>query len=56
MWGDLKPEYLYTEVETDVRKSGQKMFDYVDPKNRDLQIEMEQACLNHLKKFRKIVN
>ena len=26
------------------------MFDYVDPKNRELQIEMEQACTNHLKK------
>lgn len=43
------PEFLYTEVETDTRKSGQKMFDYVDPKNRQLQIEMEQACLSHLK-------
>jgi hypothetical protein len=44
------PEFLYTEVETDTRKSGQKMFDYVDPKNRKLQIEMEQACTDHLKK------
>jgi len=44
------PEFLYTEVETDTRKSGQKMFDYVDPKNRQLQIEMEQACTDHLKK------
>ena len=44
------PEFLYTEVETDTRKSGQKMFDYVDPKNRQLQIEMEQSCTNHLKK------
>jgi hypothetical protein len=43
------PEFLYTEVETDTRKSGQKMFDYVDPKNRQLQIEMEQACTDHLK-------
>ena len=30
------PEFLYTESETDVRKSGEKMFDYVDPKNRQL--------------------
>ena len=45
------PEYLYTEVETDTRKSGQKMFDYVDPKNRQLQIEMEQVCTDHLKKI-----
>jgi hypothetical protein len=44
------PEFLYTEVETDTRKSEQKMFDYVDPKNRQLQIEMEQACTAHLKK------
>lgn len=44
------PELLYTEVEKDTRQSGQKMFDYVDPKNRQLQIEMEQACTNHLKK------
>lgn len=43
------PEFLYTEVETDTRKSGQKLFDYVDPKNRSLQIEMEQACTDHLK-------
>lgn len=42
-------EYLYTEVETDVRKSGEKQFDYVDPRNRNRQIEMEQACTEHLK-------
>jgi hypothetical protein len=42
-------EYLYTEMETDTRKSGEKMFDYVDPKNREVQIEMEQACTRHLK-------
>lgn len=43
-------EYLYTEIENDNRKSGEKIFDYVDPKNRDMQIEMEEACTNHLKK------
>lgn len=42
-------EYLYTEIEEDLRKSGEKMFDYVDPKNRSVQIEMEQACTAHLK-------
>ncbi len=42
-------EYLYTEVEDDTRKSGEKQFDYVDPKNRAVQIEMEQACTEHLK-------
>lgn len=44
-------EYLYSEVELDTRKSGEKMFDYVDPKNRDRQIEMEQACTEHLKEI-----
>jgi hypothetical protein len=42
-------EYLYTEVEEDNRKSGEKLFDYVDPKNRSVQIEMEQACTEHLR-------
>lgn len=42
-------EYLYYETETDTRKSGEKIFDYVDPKNRDVQIEMEKACTQHLK-------
>lgn len=44
-------EYLYYEVETDLRKSGEKQFDYVDPKNRSVQIEMEQACTAHLKEI-----
>lgn len=43
-------EYLYTEIENDTRKSGEKIFDYVDPKNRQVQIEMEEACTDHLKK------
>ena len=43
-------EYLYTEQESDLRKSGEKIFDYVDPKNRAVQIEMEIACTRHLKK------
>lgn len=42
-------EYLYTEQECDLRQSGQKQFDYVDPRNRERQIEMEQACTEHLK-------
>ncbi len=44
------PEFLYTEQETDLRQSGEKIFDYVDPKNRAVQIEMEKACTCHLKK------
>ena len=43
------PEYLYYEIETDLRTSGEKQFDYVDPKNRDVQVEMEQALTAHLK-------
>lgn len=42
-------EFLYYDVELDNRKSGEKLFDYVDPKNRGVQIEMEQACTQHLK-------
>ena len=44
-------EYLYSEVEKDNRKSGEKQFDYVDPRNRDRQIEMEKACTQHLKEI-----
>jgi len=44
-------EYLYSEIESDTRKSGEKLFDYVDPKNRAVQIEMEAACTDHLKKI-----
>lgn len=42
-------EYLYYDVETDLRASGEKLFDYVDPRNRAVQIEMEKACTQHLK-------
>ncbi len=42
-------EYLYTEVETDLRKSGEKQFDYVDPRNRARQVEMERAATRHLR-------
>jgi hypothetical protein len=45
------PEMLYTEVEPDMRLSGEKQFDYVDPKNREVQIEMEAACTSHLKRI-----
>ena len=42
-------EFLYTETENDHRTSGEKQFDYVDPKNRTVQIEKEKACTEHLK-------
>ena len=42
-------EYMYYEHEEDTRKSGEKLFDYVDPKNREVQTEMEEAVTEHLK-------
>ena len=42
-------EYLYTEGELDTRTSGERQFDYVDPRNRQIQVEMERACTAHLK-------
>ena len=44
-------EYLYTEQEMDLRKSGEKQFDYVNPKNRSVQVEMEKVCTDHLKRI-----
>jgi len=45
------PEFLFTMEETDIRKSGEKQFDYVSSNAREKQIEMEKACANHLKKI-----
>lgn len=42
-------EYLYYELDTDKRDSGEKIFDYVDPRNRAVQVEMEKVCTQHLK-------
>jgi hypothetical protein len=42
-------EFLYYDIELDSRKFGEKLFDYVNPHNREVQIEMEQACTAHLK-------
>ena len=44
-------EFLYAEVETDNRRSGEKQFDYVDPRNRAVQLEMERICTEHLKQL-----
>ena len=41
-------EKLYTEEELDTRASGVKQFDYVNPRNREVQIEMEHAATAHL--------
>ena len=45
------PEFLYYEVEEDTRKSGEKLFDYVNPANRQVQIEMEACVTAHLKRI-----
>ncbi|MGN0235414.1 MAG: glycosyltransferase family 2 protein [Paludibacteraceae bacterium] len=50
------PEYLYYEVEHDNRKSGEKLFDYVDPRNRAVQIEMEQAVTDYLRNVRALIS
>ena len=42
-------DYVYTEQELDNRKSGEKQFDYVNPAQRNVQIEMEKACTHHLR-------
>src|SRR6185295_7252812 len=44
-------EFLYSKIEIDLRKSGEKQFDYVDPRNRAVQIEMEQVATDHLKRI-----
>lgn len=49
-------EYLYTEVEQDLRKSGEKQFDYVNPANRQVQIEREQVATQHLKAIGALVD
>ena len=49
-------EYLYTEEETDLRASGEKQFDYVNPANREVQVEMEQACTAHLRQVGALVD
>ena len=49
-------EYLYTEEEDDLRASGEKQFDYVNPRNREVQIEMEQAATAHLAAIKALVD
>jgi len=46
------PEYLYNAIESDNRKTGEKQFDYVDPKNISIQKEMEKAVTEHLKRIK----
>lgn len=45
------PEFLYTKTEFDVRKSGEKQFNYVDPGQQQVQSEMEKVVTKHLKQI-----
>ncbi len=42
-------EYLYSIHKAETISSEEKQFAYVDPKNREVQIEMEMACTQYLK-------
>jgi Glycosyl transferase family 2 len=45
------PEPLYSASVLDARTTGQKQFDYVDPRNRDYQLEMERITTAYLKRI-----
>jgi len=45
------PEPLYTRIPFDQRASGERQFDYVDPRQREYQLEMEQVATEHLKRI-----
>ena len=49
------PEPLYNIEEIDFRKSGEKQFDYINPKNRNVQLEMENAATDHLTQINALV-
>lgn len=49
-------EYLYAEIEQDLRTSGEKQFDYVNPANREVQVEMEQVFTRHLQAIGALVD
>lgn len=42
-------EYLYTVVEPGNTLQADRQFGYVDPKNREVQLELEAVCTAHLK-------
>jgi len=45
------PEPLYTRIPVDRRASGERQFDYVNPSQREYQIEMERVATDHLKRI-----
>ena len=42
------PEPLYASGPLETRPSGEVQFDYVDPRNRDVQVEREEVATEHL--------
>jgi hypothetical protein len=44
-------EYLSICEEKNEKAGGERQFDYVNPRNREAQIEMEKACTAHLKQI-----
>lgn len=50
------PEYLYTANKIDLRASGKKQHDYVDPRNRVYQKQMEETLTEHLREIDAIVD
>jgi len=50
------PEPLYTVISGKESTTRNKIFDYVDPKNRELQVEMEKVATDHLKKTDAYIN
>lgn len=44
-------EYLYCREENTPQAGGDSLFDYVNPRNREAQAEMERACTAHLKQI-----
>jgi len=44
-------EFLYTRIETEEGREGDRLFDYVDPQNRIVQKEMEKVATGHLKRI-----
>lgn len=45
------PQNLYTTEKKENKKNSEEQFDYLDPLNREVQIEMEDAVTEHLKRI-----
>lgn len=50
------PEYLYTAEKIDLRKSGNKQHDYVNPRNKFYQKQMEETLTQHLREIDALVD